>query len=94
MALMTEMENTLPAVEVPTLVVQSSGDLTVNPVSAQLIFDRLSSSDKELALISSERHGIINGEGREKVFQRVGHFLDQLPKREVAPEVEIVTQSA
>lgn len=94
MSLMTEMENALPRVKIPALIVQSSGDPTVNPVSAQLIFDRLSSPDKELALISSERHGIINGEGREKVFQRVSHFLDQLPRREVAPEVEIISQSA
>jgi esterase/lipase/1-acyl-sn-glycerol-3-phosphate acyltransferase len=73
---MTAMDEVLPEVHRPALVVQGSGDNTVAPVSARLIFDRLGSEEKELALFHRDRHGIINGRGSTAVFERVYHFLE------------------
>ena len=79
--IMGVMDDSLPGVKVPALVVQASKDVTVNPVSAQLIFDKLGTPHKELTILERDRHGIINGEGCEDVFARVGAFLARVPKQ-------------
>ncbi|MBI3736588.1 alpha/beta fold hydrolase, partial [Candidatus Sumerlaeota bacterium] len=71
-----EMENSLPQVRVPTLLVQASKDHVVDPVSGQLIFSQVGTPKKELLILERERHGIINGEGSQDVFDRVNYFLD------------------
>ncbi len=73
-------DHALPGIAVPTLVVQASKDNTVNPVSGQLIFDKLGTDAKELALFERSRHGIINGAGAEDIFERVRRFLDRIPR--------------
>ncbi len=55
-----ELENRLPDVECPTMVLQATEDLFVDPASAKLIHDQLGSGDKTLRMIASERHGILN----------------------------------
>lgn len=78
----SEMERSLPNVKVPALVVQASKDPTVNPTSAQQIFDRLGSEHKKLVLFERQRHGIINGNGRMDIFDEVVHFLERAPRHE------------
>ncbi len=90
---MDVMDERLPEVRVPALVVQGSKDPTVNPVSAQLIFEKISSAHKELTLLERTRHGIINGLGREEVFERVYQFLRRVSKRTVHP-AEVVSAAA
>ena len=79
MKCMDEMEALLPEVKIPALVVQASKDTVVNPVSAQLIFNMLGSQYKELTVLERERHGIVNGAGREDVFDRVHHWIQRAP---------------
>jgi esterase/lipase/1-acyl-sn-glycerol-3-phosphate acyltransferase len=73
--LMGEVEKALPRLEIPALVVQGSNDPVVNPVSGPEIFEKIGTRKKELCRLYADRHGIINGEGRERVFERVDRFL-------------------
>ncbi len=75
-SLMQETERVLPSIEVPALVIQASQDNTVDPASAQVIYEKLAAPYKELAVFQSERHGIVNGPGSEAVFRRVAGFLN------------------
>lgn len=80
----TEMEKALPQVKVPALVLQASKDPTVNPDSARQIFSLLGSEYKKLVVVERARHGIVNGLGREDIFEEVAHFLERAPKHETA----------
>ncbi|MCF6286167.1 MAG: alpha/beta fold hydrolase, partial [Candidatus Hydrogenedentes bacterium] len=77
--IMNETESALPGITVPTLIIQASSDPTVAPASGQLIFDKLGCEFKELVMVARERHGIVNGTGREDVFSHVEHFLNRAP---------------
>ena len=76
---MNEVESVLSEITVPTLIIQADKDPTVSPISGQMIFDKLGSEFKELVVVARERHGIVNGEGREDVFSHVEHFLNRAP---------------
>ena len=77
--LMGATERCLADINIPTLVVQAAHDPIVNPVSGQQIFDKIGSAFKELVVLDRDRHGIINGAGREDVYSHVQHFLDRAP---------------
>ncbi len=72
---MDEMEERLGEIIVPTLVVQGSKDPVVNPDSGPDIFHKVGTQMKELTIFERDRHGIINGEHREDVYDRVYRFL-------------------
>lgn len=76
--LMDQLEDRLPDIAVPALIVQSYGDPVVNPEGSLRIFRKLGSVDKEYLLVNYSRHGIINGEGAQRVFRAVGDFLEDL----------------
>ncbi len=69
------MKTKLPLIKQPTLVLQSSGDPIVAQSSADFIFEHISSDIKELTLLSTERHGIVNHQGCERVFDSIERFL-------------------
>ncbi|MCC6142184.1 MAG: alpha/beta fold hydrolase, partial [Candidatus Hydrogenedentes bacterium] len=77
-AVMGEMDLVLKDVVSPTLVIQGSKDQVVNPISAQEIFEKVAAENKELTVFERDRHGIVNGEGSEAVFDRVIQFLDRV----------------
>jgi esterase/lipase/1-acyl-sn-glycerol-3-phosphate acyltransferase len=81
---MSTMENLLPSVQIPTLVIQGSKDPTVNPVSAHMIFEALGAKKKELTIFERQRHGIINGEDAEEIFARVHQFLERVRLQELS----------
>ena len=85
----TEMEHALPQVKVPALVVQGSKDPTVNPDSARQIFSLLGSEYKKLLILERSRHGIVNGLGRDDVFEEVAHFLERAPRHETVEMVDV-----
>lgn len=89
MGVMTAMETALPQVRVPALVLQASKDPTVNPISAQSIFEGLGSEFKELIYFERHRHGIINGAGREHVFSCIDHFLQRAPRHCTMEEIHL-----
>ncbi|MBP8128201.1 MAG: alpha/beta fold hydrolase [Candidatus Hydrogenedentes bacterium] len=79
--LMRVAQDQLQQVRAPMLVVQGAKDPTVNPISAQGIFNNAATRDKELVLVESERHGIVNGDGSEDVFEHVFQFLEHTRTR-------------
>lgn len=75
MELMDELSERLGQIEVPALVIQASEDPVVHPNGSRELYEKLGSRDKELIVVSSERHGIIRGEGSDSVFAQVVEFL-------------------
>jgi esterase/lipase/1-acyl-sn-glycerol-3-phosphate acyltransferase len=75
---MKELEPKLAGVVVPTLVVQSQGDPVVDPAGTKDIFARLGAADKEYQAFAFNRHGIVAGEGAERVHGVIGTFVDRL----------------
>lgn len=92
--LMAAMETALPQVRVPALVMQASKDPTVNPVSAQAIYEGLGSEFKELLFFERYRHGIINGRGREHVFACLDHFLQRAPRHTAMEELALEQEAS
>jgi esterase/lipase/1-acyl-sn-glycerol-3-phosphate acyltransferase len=76
--LMEAMEPLLPKIEIPAFVVQSEGDPVVNPKGSKKIFNQLGSKDKKYSLFNFDRHGILLGEGAERVYGAIGEFIEQL----------------
>ncbi len=65
----------LPSVTLPTLVMQSKNEHTVEPESAQFIYNNLGSTDKKLVWLNKSGHIITLDAEREYVFQEIGQFL-------------------
>jgi len=76
--LMEALEPLLPDINIPTLVVQSDGDPVVNPKGSKQIFRKVGSTDKEYILFNINRHGILLGDGAERVHKRIGTFVERL----------------
>jgi esterase/lipase/1-acyl-sn-glycerol-3-phosphate acyltransferase len=75
--LMNAVEGRLGELDIPALVIQGSNDPVVNPESAEEVFEKMGTKDKDLCTVFSERHGIIRGDGSEKVFEKVELFLNE-----------------
>ena len=76
--LMDDLEPKLADIQIPALVVQSSGDPVVDPKGSRKIFELIGSSDKEYTLFNFDRHGILLGEGSEKVHKTIAEFISRL----------------
>lgn len=75
--LMDDLEPKLPDLKVPSLIVQSKGDPVVEPKGSRKIFDLIGSTNKEYVLFNFERHGILLGDGAERVHKLIGEFVKQ-----------------
>ncbi len=75
---MDQLETKLPGIQIPALLVQSLLDPVVSPDGSLKIFRHLGSADKEYFMINSPHHGIVNGEGADRVFAMVGDFLGRI----------------
>ena len=73
--LMDDLEPKLADLNVPSLVVQSRGDPVVEPKGSRKIFELIGSSEKEYLLFNFDRHGILLGEGSQKVHKAIGEFI-------------------
>jgi len=76
--LMESVEPKLPGLDMPALVVQSQGDPVVNPRGSKKVFEMLGSKDKEYILFNFDRHGILLGEGAQRVHKAVGDFIKRI----------------
>ena len=76
--LMTDLEPSLPKLEMPALIVQSRRDPVVNPKGSRKIFELIGTDQKEYILFNFDRHGILLGDGAEKVYAAIGEFIRQL----------------
>ncbi|MCB2146159.1 MAG: alpha/beta fold hydrolase [Deltaproteobacteria bacterium] len=99
--LMSSLEPRLPHITVPALVIQSHEDPVVNAKGTEKIFKLLGSTDKQMVMFNFQRHGILLGEGAERVYRTIGDFLDHIRKRplfvptpvEATPETEPLPQT-
>jgi esterase/lipase/1-acyl-sn-glycerol-3-phosphate acyltransferase len=73
--LMDDLEPKLSDLNVPSLVVQSRGDPVVDPKGSREIFELIGTSEKEYLLFNFDRHGILLGEGSQKVHKAIGEFI-------------------
>ena len=88
LGLMQETETALSRVTGKILIVQASGDPVVHPESAAEIFERAATREKTLVLFCRNRHGIVNGEGSEAVFDTVCRFFTEtLLTRRPRPDI-------
>ncbi len=76
--LMKVVEENLPLVKDPALIMQGSDDPVVNPVSGLEIFDHLGTERKELIRIYAKRHGIVRGRESEEVKAKTLEFLKKV----------------
>jgi len=78
LGLIRKVKRELPGITPPVLIMQSWLDGTVNPKSAQYIYDRLGSRDKRLVWLEKSGHVITLGPEREKVFAMAEEFVGQI----------------
>jgi esterase/lipase/1-acyl-sn-glycerol-3-phosphate acyltransferase len=76
--LMDFVEPRLADINIPALVVQSQEDPVVNPKGSERIFNLIASEDKQYVVFNLKRHGILLGEGSQRVHQVIGGFVDRL----------------
>jgi esterase/lipase len=78
--LMASLEPRLSLIAAPTLVIQSLEDPVVNPKGTEKIFKLLGSTDKQMVMFNFKRHGILLGDGAERVYRAIGSFVDHIRK--------------
>ena len=78
LALIRMVKKELTLIQAPALIMQSWKDGTVNPRSAQYIYDSLRSDDKELIWLEKSGHVITLGQEREQVFLAVERFIQKV----------------
>ena len=74
------LEGKLADIQVPALVIQGQGDPVVNPKGSVRVFQRIGSEDKTYVLLSFDRHGIVLGDGADRVHRTVWEFVDRLSR--------------
>ena len=75
--LMEFLEPKLKTINKPTLVVQSRKDSVVDPKGTLKLFEKLGSDIKEYYIFDYDRHGILIGEGVERVYKAIENFIKQ-----------------
>jgi len=76
--LMEKTASGLSNITIPTLILQSLGDPTVNPKGSRRIFEKISSKEKEYLLLNYHRHGIVSGKGAQRVHRAINDFINRL----------------
>ncbi|MFZ0243043.1 MAG: alpha/beta fold hydrolase [Desulfobacterales bacterium] len=75
---MDALEPKLAGMKMPALVIQGQNDPVVNPKGSVRVFQRLGSEDKTYVLLSFNRHGIVLGEGSERVHRTIWEFIERI----------------
>jgi esterase/lipase len=72
---MDELEPKLSGLNKPALIIQSLRDPVVEPKGSRKIFELLGTQQKEYLLVNLDRHGILLGEGSQRVHKIIGEFV-------------------
>lgn len=75
--LMDQLAPKLKHLEKPVLIVQSRKDPVVSPKGTLKLFNKIGSEIKEYYLFDFNRHGILLGQGKERVFKAIENFIRQ-----------------
>jgi esterase/lipase len=78
-----ELEERLPDVQCPVTLIQGTDDPIVEPESAELVYERLGTSQKKLFTVPSTRHGILY-EDIGGTQERIISFLSAQEERSVS----------
>jgi carboxylesterase len=73
--LIRSVRKKLKQIDTPALIIQSRNDETVNPSSATIIYNSISSKDKTLTWYEHSSHIITVDRERKKLFQEVEQFI-------------------
>lgn len=76
-----ELESRLPEIGCPVILLQGDEDTVVEPKSAKIILRGLQTKDKELVMVPSSRHGILNenvGSTRPSVLKFINNLSTHL----------------
>ncbi|MBF0100415.1 MAG: alpha/beta fold hydrolase [Desulfobacterales bacterium] len=76
--LMEMVEGKLSKVIVPALIIQARNDPVVNPKGSYRLFELLGSQEKEYYVVNYDRHGILLGQGAERIYNMVDEFIQKL----------------
>lgn len=79
-----EIEQLLPRVQAPTLILHSRRDIVAHPHSATVLMRRLGSRDKDIQWYEHSGHEMLMDLEAEAIFARIGLFLERLLGREAA----------
>jgi esterase/lipase/1-acyl-sn-glycerol-3-phosphate acyltransferase len=72
------IEQGYAAISQPALIIQADKNPIVDPKGSRQLYDSIGSANKEFCLLSDDRHVLVNGEGTEKVFRKIGAFIRNL----------------
>jgi carboxylesterase len=73
--LMRQVQPKLSSLNNPMLIVQSHKDTVVDPASASILYQHISSTQKQLLWLKESDHVITLDRERNEVFRAVGEFL-------------------
>ncbi len=76
--LMKSLYEKLPLIQVPALVTQAKGDPVVDPRGSLETLNKIGSVDKSYVTFDFDRHGILLGNGAEKVHRTLGEFIKRV----------------
>ena len=71
-------EGFLERIKCPAIIVQAKDDAVADPGSAEIIYNRISSENKQLYTPEHGEHNIVLTEGRHEAFRRIAMFLENL----------------
>lgn len=72
---MRKLERQLPRVNVPLLLIQSRQDIVVRPEGAQIIFERVSSTNKRIVWLERGGHIAVEDYDKDIVFNETQRFI-------------------
>jgi len=72
------IEKSYAAISQPALIIQANNNPVVDPKGSLQLYDSIGSVQKEFCLLSYDRHVLVNGDGAENVFRKVGAFIENL----------------
>ena len=75
---MSDLEQQLPEIKIPTLIVQGDHDPLVDSEGTAHIFNRIGSESKKYLPLDFSRHGIVSGEGSEHVHAAIAEFIAKI----------------
>ncbi len=75
--LMRIAKNNLEKITAPTLVIQSDDDRTVKPESAKIIYEKISSKNKEILWLDTGGHVVTINDVKEQIHQKILDFLEE-----------------
>ncbi|MDQ0216311.1 esterase/lipase [Oikeobacillus pervagus] len=77
----TEVRPLLKQITIPTLIAQGLADGIVPPKSAEYLYKRIPSREKQLIYFADAKHHICYTENREVLFRKVFSFLQKTKER-------------